>query len=354
MSYGPGGYGPSGQPESSPGGYPGGLGSAGSGYGQPPAGQPDYGYGQPGYGQPGYGQPGYGQQPPGGYGQQPPGGYGQQPPGGYGQQPASYPSAGQPGYGSQPSAPYGQGYGGQGYPTQPSYGYGGPSGPGGPPRKSNTLIIGIVIAAVLALVAVGAVVLVLTHRGGGQQPPPVPNPTATQPSQPTGPSPTGKPTAPKTSQPPTGAQQSAGNGLSFTIPSGWKVSRNDGDSVAITDGKDYLTVNTARLSAGADPASTLDSYHQSLSKGLSNTDVEPAKATDCDLSGGKCATGFASGTASSGQGSVVLDFTSFIAVRSDGLAFVATAQYPDEGTDTDQLSDDYSAVISSLEKSLLG
>jgi hypothetical protein len=115
----------------------------------------------------------YNEPPPNPYGQQPPqGGYGQQPQGGYGQpqppqqpygQPQPYGQAqGQPGYGypqqgpSQgppPQAPYGQ------PPQQPGYGYGQPPAPqqsGGGKRT------GIIIGAVVALVAIGAGVFFVT------------------------------------------------------------------------------------------------------------------------------------------------------------------------------------------------
>ncbi|MBB3051054.1 hypothetical protein FHS23_002077 [Prauserella isguenensis] len=91
----------------------------------------------------------------------------QQPGPPYGQQPGGYAPHGQPPYGGQPQPPHGQpqsrqGYGGPGYPQQP-YGPPGPYQPGGavPPPPAGTgrkrgLIIGLVVALVVAAGAVGS------------------------------------------------------------------------------------------------------------------------------------------------------------------------------------------------------
>ncbi|MEU6853739.1 hypothetical protein ABZ901_27905 [Actinacidiphila alni] len=111
----------------------------------------------------------YNQPPPNPYGQQPPqGGYGQpQPPqqGGYGQPPqAPYgQQQGQPGYGypqqgQPPQAPYGQVP-----PQQPGYGYGQPPMP--PQGGGSGKRTGIIVGAVVALVAIGAGVFFVTKGG---------------------------------------------------------------------------------------------------------------------------------------------------------------------------------------------
>ncbi|UWE08434.1 hypothetical protein [Actinacidiphila bryophytorum] len=118
----------------------------------------------------------YGQQPPNPYGQQPPQqpGYGQPQPGyGYPQQPGQ---PAQPPYGQPPQQPaYGQPQPGYGYPQQPGqpvygqvpqqpgYGYGQPPVPQGGSGKRT----GIIIGAVVALVAVGAGVFFVVNKGGG-------------------------------------------------------------------------------------------------------------------------------------------------------------------------------------------
>lgn len=111
------------------------------GYGQP---QPQPGYGQGGYGQP---QPGYGEQqgqPGYGYPQQAPP---PQPPA-YGQVPPQQP----PGYGQVP-------------PQQPPYG-GYPQGPVPPQGGGSGKRTGIIVGAVVALVAIGAGVFFVTKGSG--------------------------------------------------------------------------------------------------------------------------------------------------------------------------------------------
>lgn len=112
----------------------------GGGYGQPQQG----GYGQPQPQQGGYGQP----QPQPGYG------YPQQPQqGGYGQ-PPQQPQ--QPGYGQvPPQNPYGQQPPGYGYPQQ------------APPQGGGGKKTGLIIGAVVALVAVGVGVFFATKGGSG-------------------------------------------------------------------------------------------------------------------------------------------------------------------------------------------
>lgn len=113
---------------------------------QPQAG----GYGQPPQQGGGYGQPGpYGQPQQGGYAQPP-----QQ--GGYGQ------PQGQPGYGYPQQAPPQQGYG-QVPPQQPPYG-GYPQPPA--PAQGGGKRTGIIIGAVVALVAIGAGVFFVTKGSG--------------------------------------------------------------------------------------------------------------------------------------------------------------------------------------------
>jgi hypothetical protein len=109
----------------------------------------------------------YSQPPPNPYGQQPPAapGYGQPQPGygqgGYGQpQPGYGPQQGQAGYGypQQPPAPQQPAYG-QVPPQQPPYG-GYPQEPA--PRQGGGKRTGIIVGAVVALVAIGAGVFFVT------------------------------------------------------------------------------------------------------------------------------------------------------------------------------------------------
>ncbi len=143
-------------------------------YGQQPP-NPDPGFGQPSG--PTYGAPGGYSGPPQPYGQ------GGQP---YGQPGQGGQPYGQPGQGGQPYGQPGQGgqpYGQPGYPTGPGgpgqpMGPGGPAGPGGPggpnqyggmppTQKTNSRLLIIIGAAVLALIilGIGAGVLINSRRG---------------------------------------------------------------------------------------------------------------------------------------------------------------------------------------------
>lgn len=323
------------------------------------------GYGQGGYGQGGYGQqPQQPQQPPqpqqqGGYGQQPqqPGGYGQQQPqqpGGYGQQPG-YGQAQQAAYGQQPGG-YGQqqpgGYGPQG-PGQTGMPPGG-GGPAGRPAKKPGMIIGIVVTAVVALVAVGAVFIVL-HRPDTT----TNGPDITETTSPPAP-PTPKPT-PSTSSPsgpssssgggttrPSNGDADPGNGLSFTLPAGWSVDNSGDDSVSISDGTNFISVSTGTVDPKTDPKTVVNRYLTGLGKKLSQSKI--TQATDADVSSDDvtCAAGKMTGTVTSGQGSVQIYINGFASVRTaDGLTFLAVVQYSDS-SDTDQLGKDWSAVLNSL------
>jgi hypothetical protein len=122
------------------------------------------------------------QPPPGPYGQQPPQnpyGQPQQPPSPYGQ-PQQQPGYGYPQPGQQPPAPPAYGYPqqpqpGYGYPQQqpqqpvygqPQPGYGYPQQPAGPQGGGNGKRTGIIVGAVVALVAIGAGVFFATKGSG--------------------------------------------------------------------------------------------------------------------------------------------------------------------------------------------
>ena len=306
------------------------------------SGYPPGGYGQPGQGGP-PGQPAYGQQ-----GQPVPPNYGQpgQPvPPGYG--PQGYGQPGQPGYGppGQPGSGQ-QGYGG-GFPINPA---------GGPPKKSRGLIIGIVVAAIVLLVTIGGVIIALSNNGGnGNDPninettaPPSPPPTPTQSPSTQGPS-TQKPSG-QSSGPSTGGKQTdAGNGLSFSLPSGWKVSKTNTNYVSITDGDNFITVSTAKLNGSSDPKDVMTTWLEGIAKELTSPKTTAAKDAQVNSSKVACATGAISGTVSSGQGSSTVALSAFDSVRkSDGVTFLVSVQFDPSSANTDQLAKVYSAVINSL------
>ena len=158
-------------------------------HGQPPYGQPQYGqqpYGQLSYGQPSYGQPQY--LPPG-----------QQPPP-YGQQ-----LYGQPSYG-QPGAPWVS-----------------PAGPGGPqPKRSNSTLVALIIAAVVILAAIGVALFLVFNRDD-------PRPAAGSATD--GATTSTTPSTDGTSSPPSSSSAPSGDGASGVPPAGEPPEGLGGDPV---------------------------------------------------------------------------------------------------------------------------
>jgi hypothetical protein len=328
---------------------------------RPGQGQPPYqqGYPQQGYPQ----QPGQQGYPPQGYPQQPPQqGYpqpGQQgyPPQGYPQQ--GYPQQGYPQQGGQPGYPQGQpgqgGYPPQG-PGRPAYQ---PSGPAGPPKKkSPLLIIGIVVAAVVALVAIGGIVIGLssgskdvpdtTITPGPQTPPP--DEPSSGPSSSPSTAPSGEPSGGST--PGGGGQPGAGIDLGHDITlvpaDGWDVKKQTADLAQLSDGKNVYIGQTATLDAGSNPGQVCTAWHKQLADGEGGGKFAAPKTADVGSDKLKAATCSAQITASSGQGSSELLLVSVVSVRtSDGVTVVGTVAFT-AASDQDQLQKDFTAMTNSM------
>jgi hypothetical protein len=304
---------------------------------------------RPGQGQPPYPQ-GYPQQPgPQGYPQQQPGpqGYPQQQPGpqGYPQQPYAQ----QPGY-----AP--QGYPQPGYPQQPGYppqGYQ-PSGPGGSPkRRSGLVIVGIVLAAVVALVAIGGIVIGLS--GGTKDVPATtitPSPQA-PPSDEPSPDPSSSPSPePSGGATPggsgTGSAVDIGHDVSIVPADGWEVKKETGSLAQLSDGKNVYVGQTTELDAGSNPGQVCTAWHKQLADGEGGGKFAAPKTADVGSENLRAATCSAQVTASSGQGSTDLLLVSVVSVRtSDGVTVVGTVAFT-KGADQDRLQDDFTSMTSSM------
>lgn len=322
MTQNPGQWGPQGgyPPQGPGGGYP----PQGQG-GYPPQPQPAPGYPP----QQGPYNPQGTYAPQGGYPNQgPPGGYGQQPPGGYGQ----------PGEGPPP---------GGGFP---------PAGPA--PKKSPGLIIGIVVAAVVLLAAIGGIIMVLNRNGSDQPPqvsitptntaPPTAQPTPTD--QPTAtPSDTAQPTpTDTTSQPPSGTEVDLGGGISLTPASGWDVDKTSKGVAQLSNGQSVFLAQVIQAEATTNPGQLCDAWHRKVAEGTSNGKFQDAKAVDLGttkLSAGTC---LAQITVSNGQGSSTVLLFSLVSVRtSDGVTVIGTASFP-ENADAERLNKDFSAMVNSM------
>ena len=308
---------------------------------------------RPGQGQPPY-QQGYPQQPgQQGYPQQP--GYPQQ---GYPQQPGYPPQGGQQGYSQQAAPGYPQGYpqGGQpyapgqpgqgGYPPQgPRPGYQ-PSGPaGGPPKKkSPLLIIGIVVAAVVALVAIGGIVIGLSsgHKAvpattitpGPQTPPPdepTPDPSSSA-SPGSGESPGGGST-PGGGGSGGGSAIDLGHDVTLVPADGWDVKKQTGSLAQLSDGKNVYIGQTAALQPGTNPGQVCTAWLSASCLCQAGGKFTEPKTADVGTSKLKAATCSAQVTVSNGQGTADI-FARFapengalLAVRDDPAHAAAMAEH---------------------------
>ena len=309
---------------------------------------------RPGQGQPPYPQ-GYPQQP--GY---PPQGYPQQPPGqpGYPQQPVypqqGYPQGyGPPGYPPQGGQPYPPGQGGyppQGPGGQPGYR---PSAPvGGPPAKrSPLLLIGIVVAAVVALVAIGGIIIGLTS--GSRDVPTTtitPSPQTPPPDEPSS-SPSPSPSTPSGSSTPGGGGGESvdiGHGVTLTPAAGWDVKKSTSSLAQLTDGKNVYIGQTAVVDAGSNPGQICTAWHKQLAEDEGGGKFSAPKNADVGADKLKAATCSAEITASSGQGSSELLLVSVVSVRStDGVTVVGTVAFT-AASDQDALQKNFSSMSNSM------
>ena len=296
--------------------------------------------------------PGQGQGPyPQGYPQQPgypPQGYPQQPPG-----PQGYPQQGYPpqGYGQQGYPPGQGGYPPQGPGGQPGYR---PSGPaGGPPaKKSPLLLIGIVVAAVVALVAIGGIIIGLTS--GNRDVPTTtitPSPQTPPPDEPsTSPSPA--PSTPSGGSTPGGGggggRVDVGNGVTLTPAEGWDVKKSTASLAQLSDGKNVYIGQTTVVDAGSNPGQICTAWHKQLAEGEGGGKFTAPKDADVGADKLKAATCSAQITASSGQGSSELLLVTVVSVRStDGVAVVGTVAFT-ASSDQDALQKDFSSMSNSM------
>lgn len=316
------------------------------GGGYPQGGQP----GQGGFGQ--SGQSGFGGQPgQGGFGQPGQGGFGGQPgQGGFGGQGGGYGGqSGQPGFGQQGPGFGQQGFGGPGYPT------GGM--PPQPPKKSNAMIIGIVVAAV-AVLAIAGLVIGLVSGGGRKDPvvpPPTPPPTTSAPptTEPPTPSPTnrGPSTNPPTTEPPSGDSVPVGGGMTVTPAAGWSVVERNANNALLKDSQGRLfLVQTGRAT---DPKSEVqDAINGVTEKG---TDVRKGQVqTPTVDSRLQVASQAAIMTSTGGGGTTQLGVFALVSTRtSDNAAFVAILLVPADDLENTSVTSGVNTMLNSVIRSQL-
>jgi hypothetical protein len=297
------------------------------------------------------GYPPQGQPAPGGYPQQP-GGYPQQQPGGYPpqQQPTGYPS--QQAY--NPQGAYNPQAGYRPQATFPPQGAaGGPPPQGTPPaKKSPFMLIGIVVAAVVLLAAIGGIILVL-NKGDKTQPgstitptQPTSQPTDQPTEQPSGQStePTDQPTGQQTQ--PSGQSIDLGGGISLTPAAGYQVEKTEEGFARLSNGKQIFVGQTGKLDPSTNPGQFCDSFHHKVTEGNANPKYSEPKTVNVNPKV-KAATCQAVSTVSAGSGSGEVFVASLVSVRTDGLALIGTIFFA-KGADTTQLNKDFSFMVSSM------
>lgn len=295
---------------------------------------------------------------------------GQQPQGGY--QPQSYlgPFQGQPPQGQPPQGGYPYpGQGGQGgYQPRPPGPYGAPPG-SQPPRRSTGVIIGIVVAAVVLLVAVGGIVMALGSRGGDepvttitpspipipsddptappstdptQTPAPQQSPTTAPPSIPPSKKPTKKPTTP-----PSADTIDLGHGVELTPADDWQVRSKKKNAVQLNNGRDIFLGVVAQDEPGSSPGQTCDGYHREVAKQYTNGKFSDPKKVDLGTSKLKGATCAAQVTLTNGGDALTVYIYSLVSIRTDGLTVVGSLYFT-EDSDMKRLNKDFGAMVNSM------
>lgn len=281
------------------------------------------------------------------------------PPPGYGGPP--------PGYGYPPQAYGQQGAYGQGGPGQGGYGPAGtPGGPGRPPGSRNGLVImGIVVAAIVLLVAVGGIFLTFGAHNSA------PTTTLTPTAQPTEPFPTSSPSRPPSTSAPTtsptsgphpstppassGSAVSLGHGIALTPASGWKLAETrPGLAVLERGSQEQFVGQSGALAKGTNPATVVNEYHKQIGDKYPGTKYTAAKAIDLGNAKVHAATGSMQVTVSTGGGTSEVVVVSVASVRaSDGVTVLGTL-YFFPSSDTTALNTEFSQMLSSMLRGQVG
>ena len=306
--------------------------------GYPPQGQGSYRHSPP----PGFPpqQPGQGPAP-GGYQPQP----GYSPQGAYAPEGGFPPQGGAAGYGPQgPQPPQGGG----GYTPQPAP----------PAKKSPAMIIGIVVAAVVLLAAIGGIIMVLNRDGGSAtagldhaEPAGATHRAADGatdgPADGSAHRPQPQPTPDRDAAPPSGDAIDIGNGISVAPAQrlgGQEDRQGRGSSCRTARASSW--VRSIQVEATTNAGQLCDAWHQQDRRGHLERRSSPSpKAVDLGTTKLKAATCNAQVTVSNGQGSETIMLFSLVSVRqSDGVTVIGTAYFT-PNVDTQQLDKDFSAMV---------
>lgn len=282
-----------------------------------------------------------------------------QPQGGqFGQQPGGYPPAGQ--FGQQPGGQQpGQPQGGQFGQRPPGGGGGFQQQPGKP--KSNGMVIGIVI---VALVAVGLLGWLLMSIFGGQGGGPTPSPSpvistsgpdpSPSPSTSTSPDPSPSPSPSTSTTAPSGDALEVGLGVSVTPADGWEqASRDETKNLTVlTNGGAALVTQAFRVQGNVTGKQIADAYLKQITEQMTGVQSKPAETLD--VKSDRLSVGIASwtGTRATSQGSAKYTYVTIMSVRDDGLTVMSTLVVTG-GTTVASAEKDYLAMTNSLLNSQL-
>lgn len=227
------------------------------------------------------------------------------------------------------------------HPRQPP---GGPDGGlAGPPHPRSTgLIIGIVVAAVVLVAAVGGIVMTLTGREAepvSTIAPAEPIPPTSEPS----PQPSPQPGEPK----PTGGVVDLGHGVRLRPAPGWEVRGQGQGAARLSNGRDVYVGLVAGLPKGSNAGQACDSYHRRLAESYTDGRFTKPKPVNPGAKGLTGATCVAEVTMANGGGAITVTIFSLLSIRTDGLTVVGSMYFtPDSALP--QLEQDFDAMVGSM------
>ena len=213
------------------------------------------------------------------------------------------------------------------------------------------MLIGIVVAAVVLLAAIGGIILVL-NKGDKNQPgssitptQPTSQPTDQPTEEPSGSTqPTDQPTD-QTTQP-GGQSIDLGGGISLTPAEGYQVEKTEQGFARLSNGKQIFAGQTGKLDPSTNPGQFCDSFHHKVTEGNANPRYAEPKTVNINPKV-KAATCQAVSTVSAGNGSGDVFVASLVSIRTDGVALIGTIFFT-KGADTNQLNKDFSFMVNSM------
>lgn len=216
-------------------------------------------------------------------------------------------------------------------------------------------MIGIVVGAVVFLVALGGIIMALSHRDDAST---ISSTRGTPSAQPPGHRPSSDPSTNPSGESSPSSGGSSGKSVSVgncavTPASGWKVVKHEKSSnvVLANSHGDHFNVQCPKFGSDTKPSQVLREWLDQLAEDFNDTQKKSPESVNIGDDTLKAATAQMKATSSGSQGSETVWFTSAAMVRDNGQGGLATLEY-DSSSDTDQLQQDWSAMVSSLARSV--